>query len=78
MKKLDPPSQRTDVCANCQHAEATSGTKQKVFICRRFPPVAQVIPNGRGGGQVVSSFPEMQANQWCSEFASLRPIARLQ
>jgi hypothetical protein len=80
MKKIPPPPQRTDVCSNCRHAEATSGTKQRVFICRRFPPTAQIVPNGRGGASVVSPFPEMGADQWCGEFTldTLRPLARLQ
>lgn len=74
MKKIEPPPVRMEVCKNCRHGEDT----KRVIICRRFPPAAQIVPT-KNGARVVSPFPEMSPDQWCSEFAHTGPDrARLQ
>lgn len=60
-------------CSSCAHALPTEITRtdddgaestERLFVCRRFPP--SLIAHG---GQVLQLWPEMRAEQWCSEWA---------
>lgn len=72
-------------CIDCKFAELTmfppceheaEGTL--AYECRRYPPVPLVLePAGEGTGDVVQTWPTVQADDWCGEFESTRPETRL-
>ena len=44
----------------------------KVGLCCRFPPQVVVVPMGAQGVQILTTFPTVQATQWCAEFMPCR------
>lgn len=55
---------RPENCTNCKFSFAAN---PQMLVCRRMPPVPQVIP-APGGFQTVGAFSPVTADIWCAEY----------
>lgn len=57
-------------CKGCAYSDVirVQGNIQSVRICRRMPPSAYFIMDGRGGGAVMSSPPQVPDDFVCFEY----------
>lgn len=65
----------SEKCGTCRFMFETETDRnlQKATVCRRFPPVGQVIP-GPGGAVQIAFFPAIQATHWCGEYQLSRVV----
>lgn len=60
----------TNACANCKYARSRGGhTTDRLKECRRYPPSAIVMPDGKGKRELVYVWPTVPSNYDCGEFA---------
>lgn len=61
-------------CSKCQYYHVEGGQqaalnlKQQSGACRRFPPTAMLLPDGRGGVALTTLFPAVSDKTICGEF----------
>lgn len=56
-------------CSTCRFFFETETDRnlQKQTVCRRYPPVGQIIP-AQGGIAQMAFFPAVQSHHWCGEY----------
>lgn len=57
-------------CSTCKHffVSETNPDLSKATVCRRFPPIGQIIPTNQGPQQ-IGFFPAVQGTFSCGEWA---------
>jgi len=75
-----------ECCAKCRFPSGAVGAEGAELVCRRFPPVAQMVmvpvprsvrnPEGGMGQAIGSMWPPVQPAQWCGEYQG-KPAGKL-